>query len=43
MTRLKGGKSGGPAWLLWVVLLIIVLALLYFFYLKPQGIVNLGF
>ncbi|WP_257721363.1 hypothetical protein [Deinococcus actinosclerus] len=44
MTRLKGkpGGSGGRI-LLVLVLLIVLFLLAYFLYLKPQGLLNLGF
>ncbi|GGB50287.1 hypothetical protein GCM10008019_02400 [Deinococcus soli (ex Cha et al. 2016)] len=44
MTRLKGkpGGSGGRI-LLILVLLIVLFLLAYFLYLKPQGLLNLGF
>lgn len=45
MTRLKGnrGGSGGGTWLLILLILIVIFLLAYFLYLKPQGILNLGF
>ncbi|GGO41061.1 hypothetical protein [Deinococcus humi] len=43
MTRLKGTGGGGGTWLLILLILIVLFLLAYFLYLKPQGILNLGF
>ncbi|MBB6017150.1 hypothetical protein ACFP9V_23160 [Deinococcus radiopugnans] len=44
MTRLKGtGGGGGGTWLLILLIIIVLFLLAYFLYLKPQGILNLGF
>lgn len=44
MTRLNGKGSGGGATLLIIIVVLIVLFLLaYFLYLKPNGLLNLGF
>lgn len=44
MTRLQGKGGGGGRTLLLIIIILIVLFLLaYFLYLKPQGILNLGF
>jgi hypothetical protein len=44
MTRLKGNRGGGGGpWLLILLILIAVFLLAYFLYLKPQGILDLGF
>lgn len=42
MTRLKG-KGGGSIWLPILLIIIVVFLLAYFLYLKPQGILDLGF
>lgn len=44
MTRLKGkGGGGGSLWLPILLIIIVVFLLAYFLYLKPQGILDLGF
>ena len=44
MTRLNGKGSGGGGTVLLVIVVLIVLFLLaYFLYLKPNGMLNLGF
>ena len=44
MTRLNGKGSGGGATVLIIIVVLIVLFLLaYFLYLKPNGMLNLGF
>lgn len=44
MARLQGTGGGGGRTALLIILILIVLFLLaYFLYLKPQGILNLGF
>ncbi|CAM3935534.1 hypothetical protein [Deinococcus marmoris] len=44
MTRLKGkGGGGGSIWLPILLIIIVVFLLAYFLYLKPQGILDLGF
>lgn len=44
MTRLNGKGSGGGGTVFLVVVVLIVLFLLaYFLYLKPNGLLNLGF
>ncbi|OLV15952.1 hypothetical protein [Deinococcus marmoris] len=44
MTRLKGNRGGGGSiWLLILLVIIVVFLLAYFLYLKPQGVLNLGF
>jgi flagellar basal body-associated protein FliL len=44
MTRLNGKGSGGGATILIIIVVLIVLFLLaYFLYLKPNGMLNLGF
>lgn len=44
MTRLKGtGGGGGGTWLLILLIIIVLFLLAYFLYLKPQGILDLGF
>lgn len=44
MARLQGtGGGGGRTALLIIVILIVLFLLAYFLYLKPQGILNLGF
>ena len=44
MTRLNGKGSGGGSTVLIVIVVLIALFLLaYFLYLKPNGMLNLGF
>ena len=44
MARLKGKQSGnGAAWLIIIVVVLILLYLLYEWYLKPNGLLDLGF
>jgi preprotein translocase subunit YajC len=44
MPRLEGkGTNSGANLLVALVVLLLVLAILYFAYLKPQGILDLGF
>lgn len=44
MTRLKGTPGGGGGRIVAVLVILIVLFLLaYFLYLKPQGLLDLGF
>ncbi|MEF2279697.1 hypothetical protein V3W47_15485 [Deinococcus sp. YIM 134068] len=44
MARLQGtGGGGGRTALLIIIILIVLFLLAYFLYLKPQGILNLGF
>ena len=44
MTRLKGNRGGGGnIWLLILLILIVIFLLAYSLYLKPQGILDLGF
>ncbi len=43
MTRLKGNRGGGNTWWLILLILIVIFLLAYFLYLKPQGILDLGF
>ena len=44
MTRMKGKPGGGGSRALLILVILIVLFLLaYFLYLKPQGLLNLGF
>ncbi len=44
MTRLNGKGSGGGGTVFLVIVVLIVLFLLaYFLYLKPNGLLNLGF
>ena len=44
MPRLEGkGSNAGGNLLMILLVLLILFAILYFAYLKPQGILNLGF
>ena len=45
MARLKGTNNSGNglAWVIGLIVLLVLLYLLYQFYLKPQGILDLGF
>lgn len=43
MTRLKGSSGGGGRLWLIILILVVLFLLAYFLYLKPQGLLDLGF
>ena len=43
MTRLRGNSGGGGRWWLIILILVVLFLVAYFLYLKPQGLLDLGF